>query len=61
MLAAGDNATLLQDDIRFALPFGAPGALVARWIMRPYIAKTLRSRMNLLARLAITPEGDPYL
>ena len=61
MLAAGPNSTLLQDEIRFALPFGIAGALVARFIMRPFIAKTLRSRMNLLTHLATTPEGDQYL
>ncbi|WP_419805071.1 SRPBCC family protein [Terriglobus sp.] len=61
MLAAGPSATLLQDEIRFALPFGLAGALVARFLMLPYIAKTLRSRMNLLTRLATTPEGDQYL
>ena len=61
MLAAGPDATLLQDEIRFALPFGLAGALVTRFIMLPFIAKTLRSRMNLLTRLATTSEGDQYL
>lgn len=61
MLADGPNATLLQDEIRFALPFGLAGEAVARFVMLPYIAKTLRSRMNLLTRLATTPEGNSYL
>ncbi|GAA3752235.1 SRPBCC family protein [Terriglobus aquaticus] len=61
MLADGSDRTLLQDEIRFALPFGIAGDLVARVIMLPYIRKTLRSRMNLLSRLATTHEGDPYL
>ena len=61
MLAAGPAATLLQDEIRFALPFGFAGALVARAVLLPYIARTLRSRMNLLMKLATTPEGDPYV
>ena len=61
MLADGPDATLLQDEIRFVLPFGIAGALVARFILLPYIAKTLRSRMILLGRLATSPEGDQYL
>lgn len=61
MLADGPGRTLLQDEIRFALPFGVAGALVARFVMLPYIAKTLRSRMNLLCRLATSAEGDQYL
>ncbi|MBE7181357.1 MAG: hypothetical protein INR71_09160 [Terriglobus roseus] len=61
MLADSPGATLLQDRIRFALPFGLAGALVARFIMLPYIAKTLRSRMTLLCRLATTSGGDQYV
>ena len=61
MLADGSGGTLLQDEIRFALPFGTAGALVARLVMLPFIAKTLRRRMELLRRLATTAEGDRYL
>ncbi len=61
MLANGSESTLLQDEIRFALPFGLPGALVAKTIMLPFITKTLRSRMDLLTCLSTTPEGDQYL
>ena len=61
MLADGPGRTLLQDEIRYSLPFGVLGAMVARWIMLPYIRQTLRGRMELLTRLATTAEGDRYL
>ena len=61
MLADGPGRTLLQDQIRFSLPFGVAGALVARYVMLPFIAGTLRRRMRLLTVLATTPEGDQYL
>lgn len=61
MLADGPGRTLLQDEIRFSLPFGFAGDLVARFIMLPFIAKTLRSRMCLLTVFATTSQGDAYL
>lgn len=57
----GNGDTLLYDEIRFSLPFGPAGALVAAGIMQPFIRRTLRSRFQLLSRLATTAEGDRYM
>lgn len=60
LLEAGGE-TLLQDEIRYALPLGWLGALVGRFVMLPYIRRTLRARMRLLRRLAESREGDGYV
>lgn len=57
MTAETDGSTLLQDEIRFSLPFGMAGSLVARLVMKPFIRKTLRSRFALLKEVA---EGDAW-
>jgi ligand-binding SRPBCC domain-containing protein len=49
--------TLLQDKVRFSLPLGFVGAVVAQHVMVPYIATLLRKRFFLLKRLA---EGDGW-
>ncbi len=49
--------TLLQDKVRFSLPLGFAGTLVAEYVMVPYIAKLIRKRFFLLKRLA---EGDGW-
>ena len=46
--------TLLRDEVRFALPFGAAGRLVARLILVPHVQKLLRERFALIKRLAET-------
>jgi ligand-binding SRPBCC domain-containing protein len=48
------DGTLLEDEVRFALPFGPLGRLVARVILIPHIRKLLRQRFALLKRLAET-------
>ena len=60
-MRAENGGTLLQDEIRYSLPFGWAGALVARWIMRPFIAKTLRSRFRLLREVATGEEWRKYV
>jgi ligand-binding SRPBCC domain-containing protein len=49
--------TLLQDKVRFSLPLGFAGALVAERVMVPYISKLIHKRLFLLKRLA---EGDGW-
>jgi ligand-binding SRPBCC domain-containing protein len=56
-----DGHTLLNDKLRFSLPFGLPGRLVARYIVVPYLCRVLRRRMLLLKRLAETQEWRRYL
>ncbi len=54
---APGGPTVLSDEIRYTLPFGAAGYLVARYIMEPFIRRTLRSRFELLRQ---TATGDDY-
>ncbi len=55
--ATEDGGTLLQDELRFSMPFGAAGALVGAVIMVPHIEGLLRRRFALLKQLA---EGDGW-
>jgi ligand-binding SRPBCC domain-containing protein len=52
-----DGHTLLSDKLRFSLPFGWAGKLVARHVMVPYICQLLRRRMLLLKKIA---EGEGW-
>lgn len=61
MTATADGGTELSDAIHYSLPFGWAGALVARYIMRPYIQRTLRSRFELLRQVATTAEFGKYV
>jgi ligand-binding SRPBCC domain-containing protein len=56
-----DGQTLLNDKLRFTLPFGVLGRLVARFVLVPYICRSLRRRMLLLKHLAETQEWRRYL
>jgi len=51
-----DTGTLLEDEIRFSLPFGPFGALVARTILLPYVRDVLHRRFQLLKSLAESPQ-----
>ena len=51
------GGTELQDELRFSLPFGWAGRLVARYIMVPHIRRLMRSRFERLRRIA---EGDGW-
>ncbi len=55
MTATADGGTILSDAIHYSLPFGAVGFAVARYIMAPYIRRTLRSRFLLLQQTATSP------
>jgi hypothetical protein len=48
---------LLEDELRFSMPFGPAGELVGAAIMVPHIEDLLRRRFALLKRLA---EGDGW-
>ncbi|AFL90582.1 hypothetical protein Terro_4385 [Terriglobus roseus DSM 18391] len=52
-----DAGTELQDEVRFSLPFGFVGRLVARYVMVPHILRLLRSRFARIRRIA---EGDAW-
>ena len=53
-LAPTAGGTLLEDEVRFTLPFGPLGRLVAHLILIPHIRTLLRKRFRLLKRLAET-------
>ena len=53
--------TLLHDKIRFSLPLGWVGDIVAQRIMVPYISRLLRRRLQLLKHVAETEEWRKYL
>ncbi len=56
-----DGGTLMEDEVRFRLPFGVLGRMVARLIMEPHIRKLMRSRFALLAQVAATEEWRKYV
>jgi ligand-binding SRPBCC domain-containing protein len=56
-----DGHTLLNDKLRFSLPLGLPGRLVAEHILVPYLCRLLRRRMLLLKQLAESEEWRRYL
>jgi ligand-binding SRPBCC domain-containing protein len=53
--------TLLHDKIRFTLPFGFAGDIVAKNIMVPYISKVLHRRLQMLKRVAESDEWRNFL
>ncbi|MDE3104814.1 MAG: SRPBCC family protein [Acidobacteriota bacterium] len=55
------NHTLLHDKVRFSLPFGILGSIVARQLMVPYIAGLVRRRFLLLKRMAESEGWRQYL
>ena len=56
-----DGHTLLHDKLRFSLPFGPAGKLIARRIMVPYIAGLLRRRLTLLKQVAESEQWRRYV
>jgi len=56
-----DGHTLLVDKLRFSLPFGWPGKIMARHVIVPHISGLLRRRMQLLKRVAEGSEWKQYL
>jgi ligand-binding SRPBCC domain-containing protein len=56
-----DGHTLLHDKIRFSLPLGWAGDMVARSVVVPYIAGMLHRHLQLLKRVAETDEWRKYL
>lgn len=53
------GGTLLEDEVRFALPFGVPGQLVGRWIVAPHVRRLLRERFALLQQMSEESEALP--
>jgi len=53
--------TLLHDKIRFTLPFGFIGDIVAKHILVPYVSALLHRRLQMLKRVAESEEWRKYL
>jgi ligand-binding SRPBCC domain-containing protein len=53
--------TLLNDKVRFSLPFGWMTKPVARLVVMPHISRLLRQRLELLKRVAESEEWKEYL
>ncbi len=51
------NGVLLDDEVRFEMPFGLPGRLVGGSVLVPHVRKLLRQRFALLKDLA---EGEGW-
>jgi hypothetical protein len=56
-----DGHTLMVDYVRFSMPLGFAGRMVGRQIVVPHVAKLLRTRLQLLKRIAEGEEWRQYL
>jgi ligand-binding SRPBCC domain-containing protein len=56
-----DGRTVLNDKLRFTMPFGWLGGLVARYVLVPHISRLLRKRMRLLKKVAESEEWRKYV
>jgi ligand-binding SRPBCC domain-containing protein len=57
-----DERTVLNDKIRFIMPFGFVGELVGKFVMVPYLSRRLRRRLIMLRKVAQnTKEWRKYL
>lgn len=54
-------STMLEDELRFSLPFGVLGRLVARTVMVPHIRKLMASRFARIKRIAESEDWRRYL
>ena len=52
LTALPNDATELHDELRFSMPCGFAGWLVARYIMTPHILRLMRSRFHRIRRIA---------
>jgi ligand-binding SRPBCC domain-containing protein len=56
-----DGHTLLHDKIRFSLPLGWAGEVVAKHLMVPYLARRLHIHLQVLKRVAESNDWRNYL
>jgi len=56
-----DGRTLMADIVRFSLPFGVAGKLVARHIVVPHVLALMQTRFALLKRIAEGTDWERYL
>lgn len=58
---AEGSETVLDDEIRFSLPWGPFGWVAARFVLRPHIERLLHRRFRLIKHLAEGEEWREYL
>jgi ligand-binding SRPBCC domain-containing protein len=56
-----NTLTVMNDKVRFSLPLGLAGDVVAKHLMVPYMAQLIRRRLRLLKRIAESEEWRTYL
>ena len=56
-----DGHTLLTEKLRFSMPLGWPGKMVGRYVVLPHLSAAMRSRLELLRRVAEGEEWRHYL
>ena len=56
-----DGQTLMVDVVRFSLPFGMLGRVVAKQVVLPHVVQLMRHRFELLKRIAEGPDWERYL
>jgi ligand-binding SRPBCC domain-containing protein len=55
------DGVLLSDEVRFAMRFGAAGALMGKTVLAPHIRGLMRRRFHLLKRLAESDAWREYV
>ena len=55
------EATLLEDEVRFAMPLGWAGALVGRLVMVPHVRGLVQRRFALLKQVAESQDWRRYV
>ncbi len=56
-----DGRTHLSDIVRFSLPFGFAGHLVAKHLVVPHVLELMLNRFQMLKRIAESPDWEQYL
>ncbi len=56
-----DGQTVMQDEVRFTLPFGWAGRLVGQYVVAPHVRGLVRRRFALLKGLAEGDDWERYL
>jgi ligand-binding SRPBCC domain-containing protein len=57
----GDGTTLMSDELRFTMPFGAFGELAGQRILVPHIRELVQERFAMLKQIAESEEWREYL
>lgn len=60
-IAQQPGTVLLRDEVRFAMPLGAPGACVGRFLLVPHIRGLMRQRFARIKQLAESNDWQRYL